>query len=69
MTHKDFLKMSDEQIRKMLFEALSNASDIRRKQLIEACIAQIDFMSMTRSASTFASGWADMKSSKLREAI
>lgn len=43
MTHNDFLKMSDEQIRKMLFEALSNASEVRRKQLIEACIAQIDF--------------------------
>lgn len=43
MTYNDFLKMSDEQLRKMLFEILSNVSDIRRKQLIEACIARIGF--------------------------
>ena len=43
MTYKDFLSMGDEQIRKMLFEALSAGGEIRRKQLIEACIAQVDF--------------------------
>jgi len=43
VTHKDFLKMSDEQIRNLLFEKLAQGGEIRRKQLIEACIGSIDF--------------------------
>ena len=43
MTYTDFLKASDEQIRLMLFDALSAAPEIRRKQLIEAVIGKIDF--------------------------
>ncbi len=43
MTYSDFLKASEEQIRVMLFDCLSAAPEIRRKQLIEAVIAKIDF--------------------------
>ncbi len=43
MTYKDFLKASDEQIRFILFDCLSAAPEIRRKQLIEAVIAKIAF--------------------------
>ncbi|MBQ8263880.1 MAG: restriction endonuclease [Oscillospiraceae bacterium] len=43
MTYTDFLKASDEQIRLMLFDALSAAPEIRRKQLIEAVIGKITF--------------------------
>lgn len=43
MTYKDFLKASDEQLRRMLFDSLSSAPEIRRKQLIEAVISRIDF--------------------------
>ena len=43
MTYKDFLKAGDEQIRLMIFDCLSAAPEIRRKQLIEAVISRIDF--------------------------
>ncbi len=43
MTYNDFMKMSDEQLRKMLFEELSAGGEIRRKQLIEACIGNVAF--------------------------
>ena len=43
MTYNDFLKASDEQIRLILFDCLSAAPEIRRKQLIEAVIAKISF--------------------------
>ncbi len=43
MTYNDFLKAGDEQIRIMLFDSLSAAPEIRRKQLIEAVIKKIDF--------------------------
>jgi len=43
MTYSDFLKASEEQIRLMLFDCLSAAPEIRRKQLIEAVIARIAF--------------------------
>lgn len=43
MTYNDFLKASDETIRHILFDCLSAAPDIRRKQLIEAVIGRISF--------------------------
>lgn len=43
MTYSDFLKASEEQIRLMLFDCLSAAPEIRRKQLIEAVITKIAF--------------------------
>ncbi len=45
MTYREFLKAGDEQIRRMLFDCLSAAPEIRRKQLIEAVIAKIGFSS------------------------
>lgn len=43
MTYSAFQKMSDEQIRKMLFESLSRGGEIRRKMLIEDCVSQVEF--------------------------
>lgn len=43
MTYNDFLKAGDEQIRHIIFDCLAAAPEVRRKQLIEAVIARIDF--------------------------
>jgi len=45
MTYTEFLKAGDEQIRRMLFDSLSSAPEIRRKQLIEAVVAKIGLTS------------------------
>ena len=43
MTYNEFLKASDEQILRLLFDCLSSSPEMRRKQLIEAVISKIDF--------------------------
>lgn len=41
MTYKEFLRAGDEEIRHILYDCLSSASEIRRKQLIEAVVNRI----------------------------
>jgi hypothetical protein len=43
MAYKDVYKMSDEQIMGMIFDQLYAAPEIRRKDLIERCVAQLGF--------------------------
>lgn len=43
MAYKDVHKMSEEQIRSMLFDQLYAEPDLRRKELIERCISRLGF--------------------------